>query len=105
MTPEETENEVSVQVKQINKTLRMHIVANLLYKRVSRLYTKLSLARPKPPECVMNALYEKCVALQRMLWDELEYDTAKVVYDEMQRAVNNFEQLVATTKINYITEV
>ena len=50
MTPEETENEVSVQVKQINKTLRMHIVANLLYKRVSRLYTKLSLASPKPPD-------------------------------------------------------
>lgn len=105
MTPEETENEVSVQVKQINKTLRMHIVANLLYKRVSRLYTKLSLASPKTPECVMNALYEKGVAFQRILWDELEYDTAKEVYDEMQNVMNDYEQLITTTKINYITEV
>lgn len=94
-----------MQVDQIDKTLRMHIVANLLYKRVSRLYMKLSLARPQPPESVMNALYEKCVALQRMLWDEMEYNRAKVVYDEMQRAMNAYEQFVETTIINYITEV
>lgn len=90
---------------QVDKTLRMHIVANLLYKRVSRLYRKLTLARPKPPECVINALYEKCVDLQRILWDELEYDTAKVVYDERQNIMNAYEQFVETTKINYITEV
>lgn len=94
-----------MQVDQIDKTLRMHIVANLLYKRVSRLYMKLSLARPQPPENVMNALYEKCVALQRVLWDEMEYDKAKIVYDEMQRAMNAYEQFVETTIINYITEV
>lgn len=86
---------------QIDKTLRMHIVANLLYKRVSRLYTKLSLARPKPPEPVINALYEKCVDLQRILWDELEYERAKVVYEEiqeeMQKAMYNFEQYLETT--------
>ena len=84
---------------QVDKTLRMHIVANLLYKRVSRLYMKLTLARPKPPECVINALYEKCVDLRRILWDELEYDTAKVVYDEMQRAMSNFEQYMETGKL------
>lgn len=105
-----------MQVDQIDKTIRMHIVANLLYKRVSRLYMKLSLARPKPPEPVLNALYEQCVALQRMLWDEMEsfkgtlwyemdYDKAKEVYDEMQNVMNAYEQFITTTKIHYITEV
>ena len=94
-----------MQVDQVDKTIRIHIVTNLLYKRVSRLYTKLSLARPKPPEHVMNALYDKCVALQRIFWDEMEYDRAKVLYDEMQHIMNAYEQFIATTKINYITEV
>ena len=94
-----------MQVDQVDKTMRTHIVANLLYKRVSRLYMKLSLARPKPPESVMNALYEQCVALQRTLWEEMDYDMAKIFYDEMQNIMNAYEQFVETTKINYITEV
>lgn len=94
-----------MQVDQIDKTIRTHIVANMLYKRVSRLYTKLAMASPNPPESVMNALYEKGVALQRILWDEMDYDRAKVVYDEMQNVMNAYEQFVETTKIHYITEV
>lgn len=82
-----------------DEILRQHRVIFILHKRTSRLYDKLAAAGPKPPAYVLNALYDKCMALQKILWDKIETQKVKTVYDKMQKAVTITQHYQATSKL------
>lgn len=79
--------------------VRQHSVIFILHKRTIRLYDKLASASPKPPAYVLNALYAKCTALRKILWEEIETKKVKKVYYEMQNAVTITQHFQATGKL------